>query len=86
MFASRYLRAFGVVALLALLGGWSASAQNNNNDWNDNPYQIKHVFVIAEENHNWTQPTTIPGGINPIFQNPNAPFINSLVDGTALAY
>lgn len=86
MSVSRFARAFAAVALLALLGGWSASAQNNNNDWNDNPYQIKHVFVIAEENHNWTQPATVPGGINPIFQNPNAPFINSLVNGTALAY
>ena len=86
MSVSRFVRAFAAVAFLALLSGWSASAQNNNNDWNDNPYQIKHVFVIAEENHNWTQPTTVPGGINPIFQNPNAPFINSLVNGTAQAY
>ena len=88
MSASRYLRAFAAVAFLALLSGSSASAQNSNNNdnWNDNPYQIKHVFVIAEENHNWTQPATIPGGINPIFQNPNAPFINSLVNGTAQAY
>src|SRR5215472_19143428 len=44
---------------------------------------IKTVFVIAMENHNWTQPasdTTAPGQI---FLNPNAPFINSLVDGTS---
>jgi hypothetical protein len=86
MSASRYVRAFGVVALLALLSGWSASAQNGSNNLNDNPWQIKHVFVIAEENHNWTQPATVPGGINPIFQNPNAPFINTLVNDTALAY
>jgi hypothetical protein len=38
------------------------------------------------ENHNWTQPATVPGAIEPIFQNPNAPFINSLVDGTALVF
>jgi hypothetical protein len=38
------------------------------------------------ENHNWTQPANqSTGGIQQIFQNPNAPFINSLVDGTAWA-
>ncbi len=40
--------------------------------------QIKTVFVIAMENHNWTQP---PSQSSPqqIFGNPNAPYINSLV-------
>src|SRR5438067_6503064 len=48
--------------------------------------QIKTVFVIAMENHNWTQPANqFTGGIQQIFQNPNAPFINSLVNGTAFA-
>jgi hypothetical protein len=39
---------------------------------------IKTVFVIAMENHNWTQPVsqTSPGQI---FGNPAAPYINSLV-------
>jgi len=42
--------------------------------------------VIAMENHNWTQPANqFSGGIQQIFQNPNAPFINSLVGGTATA-
>jgi hypothetical protein len=38
--------------------------------------------VIAMENHNWTQPNPIS---NPqqIFQNPAAPFVNSLVNGTS---
>jgi hypothetical protein len=49
------------------------------------PSTIKTVFVIAMENHNWTQPVTNPGGIQQIYQNPNAPFINSLVNGTATA-
>jgi hypothetical protein len=40
------------------------------------------VFVIAMENHNWTQPSTQPGP-QQIFQNPAAPFINSLVNGTS---
>jgi len=45
---------------------------------------VKHVFVIAMENHNWTQPANkFTGGIQQIYQNPNAPFINSLVDGSA---
>ena len=36
------------------------------------------------ENHNWTQPANqFTGGIQQIFQNPAAPFINSLVNGTA---
>jgi hypothetical protein len=64
-----------VFVLLAVLGSLNASAQ-----------QIKTVFVIAMENHNWTQPANqFTDGIQQIFQNPNAPFINSLVNGTATA-
>src|SRR3954467_9938371 len=71
----RSLRTFGGLALLATLGSLSAGAQ-----------QIKTVFVIAMENHNWTQPANqFTGGIQQIFQNPNAPFINSLVNGTGFA-
>lgn len=66
------------LALLAALNCLSATAQDNR--------EIKHVFVIALENHDWTQPATVPGQVQPIFQNPNAPFINSLIDGTAVAY
>src|SRR5437764_5194793 len=63
------------VALFFTLGSLHASAQ-----------QIKTVFVIAMENHNWTQPANqFTGGIQQIYQNPNAPFINSLVNGTAFA-
>src|SRR5206468_3647887 len=48
--------------------------------------EIKTVFVIAMENHNWTQPANqFTGNIQQIYQNPNAPFINSLVNGTAFA-
>jgi hypothetical protein len=62
-------------ALFFAWGGLSARADN-----------IKTVFVIAMENHNWTQPTNkFSGGIQQIFQNPNAPFINRLVDGSAMA-
>jgi len=44
---------------------------------------VKTVFVIAMENHNWTQPAQVPGGIQQVYQNANAPYINSLVDGTS---
>jgi hypothetical protein len=46
---------------------------------------IKTVFVIAMENHNWTQPANNPGQVQQIYLNPNAPFINGLVNGTATA-
>jgi hypothetical protein len=71
----RFLRMLGVVALSTALGNVSANAQ-----------EIKKVFVIAMENHNWTQPANqFTGSIQQIYQNPNAPFINSLVNGTAVA-
>src|ERR1700719_3111010 len=67
------LTSLATLACLAALGGTSAGAQ-----------EVKTVFVIAMENHNWTQPANqFTGGIQQIYQNPNAPFINSLVDGTA---
>lgn len=72
------LRSLAGLALFAALCSWSASAQEDR--------EIKHVFVIALENHDWTQPATVTGGIEPIYQNPNAPFINSLVNGTAQAF
>ena len=69
----RSLRTLGMLALLAALGSLNASAQ-----------EIKTVFVIAMENHNWTQPANqFTGGIQQIYQNPAAPFINSLVNGTS---
>ena len=45
---------------------------------------IQTVFVIAMENHNWAQPSG-SGGPAQILGNPDAPFINSLVNGTASA-
>jgi hypothetical protein len=71
----RLLRTLGVLALLTALSGLGANAQ-----------EIKKVFVIAMENHNWTQPANqFTGSIQQIYQNPNALFINSLVNGTAVA-
>jgi hypothetical protein len=67
--------ALGTFALLAGLANTDANAQ-----------QIKTVFVIAMENHNWTQPANqFVGPIQQVFQNPSAPFINALVDGSAYA-
>jgi hypothetical protein len=42
----------------------------------------RKVFVVAMENHNWTQPAAV---VSPrqIFMNPAAPFINGLVSGTS---
>src|SRR5258705_2980445 len=75
MFDVKCLRTLGSLALVSALGNFSANAQ-----------EIKKVFVIAMENHNWTQPANqFTGGIQQIFQNPNAPFINNLLNGTAFA-
>ncbi len=71
----RCLRTLGACALFAAAGNFPAHAQ-----------EIKTVFVVAMENHNWTQPANqFTGGIQQVYQNPNAPFINSLVNGTAYA-
>ena len=75
MLQTKTLRMWGVIALLTTLGNLNASAQ-----------EIKKVFVVAMENHNWTQPANQFGpGTQQIYQNLNAPFINSLVNGTAVA-
>src|SRR5262252_8992791 len=73
----RRLGTLGLLALLTLSIQWTARA--------DDGRSVKTVFVIAMENHNWTQPANqFSGPIQQIFQNPNAPFINSLVNGTAV--
>lgn len=48
--------------------------------------RIQTVFVIAFENHDWIQPThKFAGPLQQIKDNPHAPFINSLIHGTATA-
>jgi hypothetical protein len=74
MLKTRYCRGLGA---LTLLGAWSS--------FNAHAADIMTVFVIAMENHNWTQPTQVPGKIQPLYGNPNAPFLNSLVSGQASA-
>jgi hypothetical protein len=78
MLHTRNLKTLGLSALLILSAHQMAHAD-------DDSRSIKTVFVIAMENHNWTQPANqFSGPIQQIFQNPNAPFINSLVNGTAV--
>ncbi|HEY1986873.1 MAG TPA: alkaline phosphatase family protein [Terracidiphilus sp.] len=72
----------GLALAAALCAASSVRAQ-------DGSREVKHVFVIAMENHNWTQPNNNTGSLSTIqqlYQNPSAPFINSLVNGTATAY
>jgi hypothetical protein len=66
------------------LGGLTAHAnrKDDRDDRDRGDGNTPKVFVIAMENHNWTQPasTTSP---QPLFQNPAAPFLNGLVNGTS---
>jgi hypothetical protein len=77
--------ALAVGGALAFGGlGLSARHDRDDKDDQDGKTKLKKVFVIAMENHNWTQPGG-PGTGNPqqIYLNPAAPFINSLVNGTS---
>src|SRR3569833_2313714 len=81
------LRPLAGLAIVAALASASAVAQKGEDNQDDrDSREIKQVFVIAMENHNWTQPAQVPGDIQAIYQNPDAPFINSLVSGTAVAW
>jgi phosphatidylinositol-3-phosphatase len=73
MFHSRFQRAMGALALAGAVGCGSFPVHAGT---------VKKVFVIAMENHNWTQPSSQTSP-EQIFQNPAAPFINSLVNGTS---
>jgi len=70
-----------VLAGVAAWGGLIARADNNGNGQGVGKRPQK-VFVIAMENHNWTQPSSVPSP-QQIFKNPAAPYINSLVFGTS---
>jgi phosphatidylinositol-3-phosphatase len=63
-------------------GGLTARADHGHEDPDGRHEGARTVFVIAMENHNWTQPATTLSPA-PIFMNPQAPFINSLVNGTS---
>src|SRR5450432_104062 len=70
------------VATALALGGLTAHADRHDDRDDRGGNRPNKVFVIAMENHNWTQPNSAS---NPqqIFMNPQAPFINSLVNGTS---
>ncbi|MGH7487197.1 MAG: alkaline phosphatase family protein, partial [bacterium] len=77
------------VCALALAGGlaWGSFAVHANGKEKEgkderDDRRVKTVFVVAMENHNWTQPSTQTSP-QPIFQNPAAPFLNGLVDGSS---
>ena len=67
------------VACAVAWGSFTAHADRRD-DQDDR--RIGKVFVIAMENHNWTQPNP-QSSPQQIFMNPAAPFINSLVNGTS---
>jgi len=57
-------------------------AHADDNQGNQDQGRKRTVFVIAMENHNWTQPATTTSP-QPVFMNRNAPFLNGLVNGTS---
>jgi hypothetical protein len=69
-----------LAAAIALACATQARADGDGR--RDDDHHVTKVFVIAMENHNWTQPSTQTSP-QQIFQNPAAPFINSLVTGTS---
>jgi hypothetical protein len=85
VFQPKYQRSVCALALAGALSsvGFAAHADGGDDDakdkWDDH---VKTVFVVAMENHNWTQPATFTDR-QQIFMNPAAPFVNSLVNGTS---
>jgi hypothetical protein len=77
---------YGLPVGLAAAAGWLAwsgvNAHAQNRSGIEGAGRVKTVFVIAMENHNWTQPATQTSP-QQVFLNPYAPFINSLVDGSS---
>jgi hypothetical protein len=71
---------------LAAAVAWSGATAHADRGGDDNgqgaPKRPRKVIVIAMENHNWTQPASVVSPL-PIFMNPAAPFINSLVNSTS---
>jgi len=85
MFESKYQRSIYALTLAgALAGGGFAVHADGRGDgqMGDDDRGVKTVFVVAMENHNWTQPATQTSP-QPVFRNPAAPFINSLVNGSS---
>ena len=70
----------GALAIAATAGLGTLRAHDDRDHGRDD--SVRKVFVIAMENHNWTQPASQTSP-QPIFNNPYTPFINSLVNGTS---
>jgi hypothetical protein len=85
MFRPNHVWTAGTLAVACALafGGLTAHAGYNKRDDDDQGNRVSKVFVIAMENHNWTQPNPLSSP-QQISLNPAAPFINSLVDGTSV--
>jgi phosphatidylinositol-3-phosphatase len=75
------LCALTVAGVLAW-GGLTTHADDDREGDRDHGGRLRTIFVIAMENHNWTQPASMTSP-QPIFMHPDAPFINSLVSGTS---
>ena len=70
-------------AIAATLTCGGVSAHDNDHRRDDRrDGRLKTVFVVAMENHNWTQPNPASSPF-PEFQNAYAPYINSLINGTS---
>ena len=69
-----------VLALAGVVGIGSFPVHADESDDDGDAGRVKTVFVIAMENHNWTQPASQTSP-QQLFQNPATPFINSLVNG-----
>jgi hypothetical protein len=70
------------VATALALGGLTARADRGDHRDDRDESRPRKVFVIAMENHNWTQPSSTSSP-QQIFMNPAAQFVNSLVNGTS---
>jgi hypothetical protein len=66
------------LAVAAALAGSLATTQIVRAEGRDDDNRLGTIFVIAMENHNFTQPATQTSP-QPIFGNPAAPFMNSLI-------
>ena len=87
MFHPKYQRVMCALALAGALGwgGFPVHADGRDSDRRDDDHgqRVKTVFVIAMENHDWTEPGGLTASPEQIFTNPAAPFINSLANGTS---
>jgi phosphatidylinositol-3-phosphatase len=82
MFHLKYGLPAGAVAAAGVLAWSGITALAQNRSVIEGAGRVKTVFLIAMENHNWTQPATQTSP-QQVFLNPYAPFINSLVNGSS---